>query len=365
MEKIDVESTSSHSAKCSDIVLREGNRVRLIFRPEIVDNPDNPEARVRGRFIYQRKGDAASWEEFQKIPLSSLKKGEGFQLELHSGEVLALRHDLYELARLHREIGIPQGHARFLKVENNLVDLLQLSQPELDEFLSANAPDAINIFGRVLHWLCQAPEIASRLALDEIELPTLNGLVSRANIRAIRDVWRNNAMNSSEEFWQRQLTKHSFVLSFLFAYPVIVIRGKAYVGGKEYDNRHGNLVDFLARIPTSRNAVLIEIKTPTTQLLGHEYRQDIFPASEEIIGSISQVLHYRESLLDDSKVRQTADLSASEPRCLIIAGSAAAELIDDSRRRSFERFRERLLGVSVVTFDEVFARIEDLHSLLN
>ena len=223
----------------------------------------------------------------------------------------------------------------------------------------------MNIFGRVLRWLCQAPEIASRLALDEIELPTLNGLVSRVNIRAIRDVWKNNAMNSSEEFWQRELTKHSFVLSFLFAYPVIVIRGKAYVGGKEYDNRHGNLVDFLARVPISRNTVLIEIKTPTTQLLGHEYRQDIFPASEEIIGSISQVLHYREALLDDSKIRQTADLSASEPRCLIIAGSAAAELIDDSRRRSFERFRERVLGVSIVTFDEVFARIEDLHFLLN
>ena len=100
MEKIDVESTSSHSAMCSDIVLREGKRVRLIFRPEIVDNRDNPEARVRGRFIYLRKGDAGSWEEFEKIALSSLKKGEGFQLELHSGEVLALRHDLYELARL-------------------------------------------------------------------------------------------------------------------------------------------------------------------------------------------------------------------------------------------------------------------------
>ena len=87
MEKIDVDSTSSHSAICSDIVLRAGKRVRLIFRPEIVDNAENPEARVRGRFIYQRKGDAGAWEPFEKISLASLKKGEGYQLELHSDEV--------------------------------------------------------------------------------------------------------------------------------------------------------------------------------------------------------------------------------------------------------------------------------------
>jgi Shedu protein SduA, N-terminal/Shedu protein SduA, C-terminal len=363
MEKIDVESTSSHSATCSDIILREGKRVRLIFRPEIVDNAGNAEARVRGRFIYQRRGDADSWEGFEKMPLSSLKKGESFQLELHSDEVLTLRHDLYELARLHREVGIPQGHAHFLKVKDNLIDLLQLTQAELDEFLSANESDAIKILRRVLRWLCEAPEVASKLAFEETELPTLNGLISRANIRAILELWATNADNPNEEFWQRELGKHSFVLSFLFSYPVVVIQGKAYVGGKEYDNRHGSLVDFLARVPSSRNAVLIEIKTPTTPLLGSQYRQDIFPASTDIIGAISQAIHYRESLMDDPKIRESADLAISEPCCVIIAGSAKRELTDDSRRRSFERFRERLLGVSIVTFDEMFSRLEDLHSL--
>ena len=365
MERIDVESTSSHSATCSDIVLRSGKRVRLIFRPEIVDNAENPEARVRGKFIYQRKGDAQSWESFEKLSLGSLKKGEGFQLELHSNEVLTLRHDLYELARLHREVGIPQGHAQFLKVEHNLADLLQLTQPELAEFLSANAADAIKVFGRVLRWLCETPAIAAKLALDETELPTLSGLVSRANIRAILDVWKRNATNSSEEFWQCELSKHTFILGFLFVYPVVVIKGKAYVGGKEYDNKHGNLVDFLARVPTSRNSVLIEIKNPRTALLGTEYRQDIYPPSTELIGAVSQVIHYRESLLDDARIRQSSDVSVSEPRCLIIAGSAATELVDDFRKRSFERFRERLLGVQIVTFDEVLRRIEDLNALLD
>jgi hypothetical protein len=364
MEKIEVDSTSSHSAICSDIVLRAGKRVRLIFRPEIVDNAENPEARVRGRFIYQRKGDTGAWEPFKKMSLTSLKKGEGYQLELHSDEVLTLRRDLYELARLHREVGIPQGHAQFLKVENNLAELLQLTQPELAQFLSANATDAVKVFHHVLQWLSDAPEVAATLAVNQTELPTLNALVSRANVRAILDVWRKNATNPNEDFWQEELSKHSFVLSFLFAYPIIVIRGKAYVGGKEYDNRHGNLVDFLARVPTSRNAVLIEIKTPVTPLLGAEYRQDVFPPSTDLVGAVAQVIHYKESLLDDRRVCQTADASLSEPRCLIIAGSAQSELVDDSRKKAFERFRERLVGVHLLTFDEVLRRIEDLHVLL-
>lgn len=363
MEKVDVQSTSSHSAICSDIVLRQGDRVRLLFRPEIVDNSSNPEARVRGKFIYQRKGNAEPWENFDGVPLSSLKKGEGFQLALHSEEVFILRRDLYELARLHREQGIPQGHAQFLKVERNLADLLELGQLELEKFLSANKSDAIKVFARVLRWLLEAPDVASQLALDEIELPTLNAIVSLANLRAISSVWSESSENSDEEFWQNELSKHAFVLGFLFACPIVIIKEKAYVGGKRFDNRHGNLVDFLARIPTSNAAVLLEIKTPTTPLLGSQYRDDVFPLSGDVIGAISQVIHYRESLMNDLAVRHAADLSSSDPRCLLIVGSAQRELTDEFRKRSFERFRERLVGVTIVTFDEVFERVRALSVL--
>lgn len=143
---------------------------------------------------------------------------------------------------------------------------------------------------------------------------------------------------------------------------MVVIKGKAYVGGKEYDNKHGNLVDFLARIPSSGNAVLIEIKNPTAPLLGAKYRDDVFPPSRELVGAISQAIHYRESLMDAPTVRQGAELSSSEPRCVVMIG-CRDELADDFRKRAFERFRERLLGVTVITFDEFFERIRNLQAL--
>jgi hypothetical protein len=61
---------------------------------------------------------------------------------------------------------------------------------------------------------------------------------------------------------------------------------------------------------------------------------------------------------------ESPQLSGAEPYCVIIAGSASRELTDDVKRRSFERFRERVTGVRILTFDEVFSRIEDLVKLL-
>jgi hypothetical protein len=49
---------------------------------------------------------------------------------------------------------------------------------------------------------------------------------------------------------------------------------------------------------------------------------------------------------------------------VVIAGCVERELVDQPRRRSFERFRERLLGVTVLGFDEVFARVRNLVKVL-
>ena len=113
--------------------------------------------------------------------------------------------------------------------------------------------------------------------------------------------------------------------------------------------------------------MLIEIKAPTTDLLGALYRDQVFPPSTDVTGAIAQVLKYRESFLSEHhSITQggAAGLVPGEPKCLVVIGCAEEQLTDDARRRSFERFRERLTGVTVVTFDEVFRRVNDLIELL-
>jgi hypothetical protein len=173
--------------------------------------------------------------------------------------------------------------------------------------------------------------------------------------------------NNDEEFWQTLFARHSYVLSQLFAYPIVLIKGKAYVGGKGLSNTGGNVVDFLLKKESSGAAILVEIKTPQTRLLGAKYRDGVYPPSTDLSGAISQVLEYSETFATEFHSLQRKDdhLTMAMPSCVVILGDASDELIDDGRRRSFERFRERLVGVRVLTFDEVFQRIEALVGLLD
>lgn len=90
MDRVRIHSTSAHSAECSDIELRQINTTRLIFRPMLVENPSNSRAAVNGVFVFQRKGLKDAWADTTTIPLSRLKKDEGYKLEINSSELLTL-----------------------------------------------------------------------------------------------------------------------------------------------------------------------------------------------------------------------------------------------------------------------------------
>jgi Domain of unknown function (DUF4263) len=368
MDTVEIRSTSRQTAACSDITLREGPMVRLLFRPQLVDNPNNPRACVKGRFLYLRKGKKDEWQDFDSPSLTSLTRGEQFSLEVNSEELLSLLRQLGGLYRHHQRQGLPTGRVQLVRIGEHLAQLLELNEADLNAFLSANTPDAIKTLGRVLGWLSKNPLAAEQLAANDEQLPQLNALVGVANLKAVLKIWEENAENADEGFWQDIFSRHAYVLSQLFAYPLVVIEEKAYVGGKRLDNKHGNVVDFLGSIPATGSAVLIEIKTPKTRLLGAKYRDDVYPPSTDLSGAISQVLHYRETLLRELTTLtqgRHALLTGAEPRCVVIAGTAVAELGgDDYRKGCFERVRERLFGVTVVTFDEVFCRISDLVALM-
>jgi hypothetical protein len=180
-------------------------------------------------------------------------------------------------------------------------------------------------------------------------------------------LWDKNQSNDDEEFWEQALAERTFLLSQLFAYPVVVIRKKAYVGGKEVTNKGGNIVDFLGRTESTHSAILIEIKTPETLLLSSEYRDRAYPFSRHVAGAITQVLRYRQSFMRDfySVTRNLEKpLSAVEPRCLVIAGHTS-QLDNDDKRESFDVQRERLQGVTVITYDEMFVRLRKLLELFD
>lgn len=359
MDRIETESTSRKTATATDIVLRNGPQARLIFRPEIVENSGRPEAAVKGRFLYQKKKRGDQWAEFERLPLNSIKVDEGYQLEIHSSELYTLLISLRKLYQLANAYGVPQGKKSFLEVGEPLADLIAIAGPELQEAFSSNSGDAIKLFRMLLQWVCRRSTV--ELLEGVAELPELNTVVGLANLRAFLNEWKKNCGEKREEYWQTLFAKNAFVLSQLFSYPVILIKDKAYLGGKGFLNTGGQIVDFLCKLESTGAAAIIEIKTPATSILGCEYRSGVYPISSEMTGAIAQALRYRNSLMENlhGLQRERPSLLTSEPYCVIVAGDCT-ELNSQDKRASFESFRERLNGVRILTFDEVYRRVDGM-----
>jgi hypothetical protein len=371
MKEIETRSTSRVTAESNPIVLRQTDLIRLVFLPMLVANPANPEACVKGHFVYQKKTKNDQWVSVFDVPLSSLKGGEGFKLELHSAELLTLLREVGALYPLYRQHGIPRGRIRYVRLRAELARFLELGEEDLTAFLESNKEGAETTLLKLLKWLATSPhrnEAAARLAaMAPEQLPGLNAILGLAVVKDALNYWKQNQANSSEEFWQQALTNRAYVLSQIFAYPVVVICKKAYVGGKQVSNKGGNVVDFLASVESTDEAVLIEIKTPQTSLLGPEYRDGAFPLSVELSGAVAQVLRYRQSLMRDFHsimANHSMPLTLGEPRCVILAGHAEKELTSGAKRESFELQRERLQGVTIITYDELFRRLGRIVTLL-
>ncbi len=232
---------------------------------------------------------------------------------------------------------------------------------------------------RILNWFakgtpkCSAAEVVARIRDDD--LPTFHTLFGVARLKKVVDKWKSQISNASEEYWQQEFTTHSFALAHLFSFPVIVQETKANVGGKSFDNKGSNLVDFLLKNELTNNAVLLEIKTPATLLLAGKYR-NVVNVSSELSGACLQVANYRQSLVEHyaslSLNYRPRQLTPFDPPAVVIIGSTN-QLKDDGtessdgpdKMRSFELFRAGQRRIEVITFDELFRRLENLLTALS
>lgn len=188
---------------------------------------------------------------------------------------------------------------------------------------------------------------------------------SAKRIIDILKTWDVHKSNAAEEFWQQTFNENAYVLSQVFAVPMVFIQDRAYVGGTKLDRSDARFVDYLFSAESSREAVLIEIKTPTTPLLASEYRGNR-PPSRDLAGSVVQILNYRDELSHNLATLTKGtrhELRAFRPRCAIIVGNASVELNDDIATRSFELFRRALADIEIITYDELFRKVEILAEL--
>lgn len=369
MEELTTRSTSKATAAVSDIVLRMTGTTRLVFRPLLVDNTGNPSAAAKGAFVFQRKGPKDLWADLPAETFAGFKKEDAYKLALDSGETRILFDGLATLYNLHAKEGIPHGQATFVRAQGAIAELAALSPNELRSFLDANRAVGAPLIARLLAWAADADQVTELVHVLESfgpqALAHLNTAVSLGALREGLAIWQSHAANGDESFWQATLAERSFLLEQLFAWPCTVIKDRAYVGGKTVHNVGGHIVDFLMANHLTTSAALVEIKTPMTKLTGADYRDGVPNITGELAGSVIQLITYKASLTEHHRsIRDGNDeFSIFDPPCILIIGNCAT-LQTDEARRTFELFRRQLSGVQVVTFDELFARVERLIVLL-
>jgi hypothetical protein len=375
-------STSNQSAAASVIELRDtSDQYRYYFEPMVVENKEQPRNAVRGKLVYEKKGKydpCFPTEQSERISMNDVRKGDSIELVLRSEETRRLYDSLTELYRLAGGIEkLPSGTATYVQVEGAAKHLLELLRMNPSAARMIADRDTFDLVKELVKLLTQGTshEELGRV-LSELEQGNLNNLSTRLNLetlnRAAREM-RDHMGSASEQYWQSAiLEKYPWIISQIFSTPCAVFGSKAYVGGKTIRNRSGNVADFLFQNKLTGNVALVEIKKPDTHLLGSHYRERSYSLSPELSGAVSQVLSYRHSLVKDLARLQSDSgdsFEAFSPRCVVIIGSTREfdrYAIGDRTDAigSFENFRNSLNGVTIVTFDELLQKVEDLIAVL-
>lgn len=361
-QEIIVKRSSHKTGECSDLILRDKNRSKLVFKPKIVDNDKEKLQSVSGKFLYIK--DDFNPENEIKLSPQKVQSSNYMELSLHTDEV----HKLYQHLSLLYQID-PTSYGSTMKLigvdtEYNVILNYFDKMPEVLEqvIIEEDSLQLIRNSQQILTAIACNEGILSNLLDVEDALDGISNLAQIKTIKRLCEKIENNLSNDSEQYWQEEiLEKNSWVLSQIFAEPMIIFQGtKAYLGGKDIKNQGGKIVDFAYKNALTNHVTFIEIKTPKTPLLGSSYRSGIYPISADVNGSLAQVMSYKKIFLDEYihlKHRSPEeDFDAVNPKTVVVIGTISS--LNIKERQAFELYRRELRDTIIITFDELLEKVK-------
>lgn len=350
MSKIETHSTSRVTMDISPIVLRENTVTRLVFIPNWVSASDKP---LRGGFRFQRKSPKDTWVNMDSKALSSLKKDEGYELNLDGADIAKLFSGLEEVKALLLKYGHSYGTRTFIFSEENAGGiLLQIGDIENRD------------------WVIQQ---LKRLEQENFE--NLGSAIGRARLENVIEKFELNIANTDEAFWQEFFEGTPWILQQVFAFPVIYLNGETYLGGKNSKGRQGSggsATDFLFKNGSNGSFAVVDVKTPGCNLIGSRYRgeegsgdrNEVYRIHGDLSGGIVQLENQIHVAVEHFKTQIGADydeLNHLNPTGVLVAGNYSK--LATIQKRSFDLFRKAIGKNQIVTFDEVLAKLKLLKNV--
>lgn len=366
---IKIESVSKDVAECNAVVLKCNDTFRYLFVPKLIDNSNDKSKCISGQFIVQKKSRNDKWENHDFLPINKMVKDQWINLDLSTSSMDILISYVQKLRELYLEEGKYDsfGTVRTFVFSNKLnseekeliLDMFDKNdklKEELRKYLKddISIEDVLNAIG--------TGKLNINQLVNKLNETETNQIYNTLQAKMINPIFlEDNLENDEEKFWQDLFKQHPNILSTIIPSVVHIIEDQPYFGGKAIDNKGGTIGDFLYKSGTN-NVSIIEIKTPSTDLLGTEYRNDVFCPSKELSGSIIQIRKQKDNLMKEydhircKSLIKGKDFDAYDPKSYIIIGNSSK--LNPIELESFELFRNSLKDIEIITFNELIEKLK-------
>lgn len=249
-------------------------------------------------------------------------------------------------------------------IKNSIASALSTWEQSLDEFSTTDRKAVKDLFDKLAltkgffttETLLKTKETVDATYIDDVIKEFESLMEQRSETPTL------------EKKWQAFLKMHSWIFSYIFSFPIILLDDEAYVGGKNLSNKDGKVTDFIVKNGLTDNVAFIEIKTHKTELLkkGAPYRgTDVFAMSSDLSGGITQVLNQRDNFqkhFATHKMNSDDAFESFNSKCVVLMGSLGD--LDKKQIPSFELFRSNSKDVELLTFDELLDRFKNIKNLM-
>ncbi len=194
--------------------------------------------------------------------------------------------------------------------------------------------------------------------------------IDMTRINMVLKFWEEHKTSSKEvKEWQPFFKENFWVISQIFASPVIIYDDEFYAWWiSQWKRKWGKLIDFVGKNKFSSNISIVEIKTPVDSLVQkREYwgRAWIYPMHNDLMGAISQVLDQKDKTIKDYKHdNKWKEYDVFNPRAILIIGSESNDKIECDRQVCFDLYKNSQRDLDIVTYDELFDKVQTLKDLL-
>jgi len=170
-----------------------------------------------------------------------------------------------------------------------------------------------------------------------------------------------------EGWWQKFLNENKWIFGYGLNYQILnIAQAQPNYGGTRADGRGGQRGDYLGATQGDLSFTrLVEIKTPATALVqgSGEIRSGAWSLGKEMLDGLAQLQANCDtwekdgSRTDENRDRfDAAGVHTVEPKGILVVGSLDQLKEPRSKYQTFQRFREGLHGVEILTFDELHKR---------